>query len=41
MRWTIARIIVVLMLLTWGSVPISADGGGTVPLCYPKPCGGN
>jgi len=35
----VIRILVVTLLLTvWGSIPVLADGGSPVPICYPRPC---
>jgi hypothetical protein len=35
----VIRILAVTMLLAaWSSIPLRADGGSPVPLCYPHPC---
>lgn len=40
MRRIIIRVVALGLLILAGSLPVVADGG-TVPLCYPRPCQGN
>ncbi len=39
MKKNIVRIFAVMLLLaTWGSVPVLANSPAPVPLCWPNPC---
>jgi len=38
MKKVLRILLVTLLLAIWGAIPVLADGGSPVPLCYPKPC---
>jgi hypothetical protein len=38
MKKVIRIVVVTLLLAVWGSIPVLADGGEPVPICFPKPC---
>ena len=38
MKKTLRIAAVILLLAVWGSVPVLADGGEPVPLCWPRAC---
>jgi hypothetical protein len=38
MKKVLRILVVTLLLAIWGDIPVLADGGSPVPVCYPLPC---